>query len=317
MKKTVPGVSIAAVERETGLGKDLLRVWERRYGFPQPHRDMHGDRIYPPEQVEKLHLLRRLIDEGHRPGKIVGLPTAELDALRKKIATGSRAGNSVPDAELRHFIDILQAHQVDELRASLAAQAMRRGLERIIIDVAAPLCQIVGDAWAQGELQVFEEHLFTEELTRFLRVALQPMSHAMTSATLRPRVLLTTLPGEPHAIGLLMAEAMLALNGCACISLGPQTPPAEIVRAARAQQVDIVALSFSAWLNTGQVGEMLTEFTAQLDPAIEIWAGGESPALIRNSWDRIRVTRDLAQIGQEVEAWRQRQSRRDDDASTD
>jgi len=27
-------VSIAAVERDTGLSKATLRVWERRYGFP-------------------------------------------------------------------------------------------------------------------------------------------------------------------------------------------------------------------------------------------------------------------------------------------
>ena len=30
-----PLLSIAAVERETGLGKDTLRAWERRYGFPE------------------------------------------------------------------------------------------------------------------------------------------------------------------------------------------------------------------------------------------------------------------------------------------
>ena len=32
-------LSIAAVERDTGLSKDTLRVWERRYGFPSPGRD--------------------------------------------------------------------------------------------------------------------------------------------------------------------------------------------------------------------------------------------------------------------------------------
>ena len=31
--------NISAVERETGLSKDTLRVWERRYDFPRPVRD--------------------------------------------------------------------------------------------------------------------------------------------------------------------------------------------------------------------------------------------------------------------------------------
>ena len=52
--------SIAAVERDTGLGKDTLRVWERRYGFPQPQRDSSGERIYPLDQVEKLRVIKRL-----------------------------------------------------------------------------------------------------------------------------------------------------------------------------------------------------------------------------------------------------------------
>ena len=35
---------IAAVERDTGLSKDTLRIWERRYGFPSPQRDALGER---------------------------------------------------------------------------------------------------------------------------------------------------------------------------------------------------------------------------------------------------------------------------------
>lgn len=52
---------INAVERETGISKELLRMWERRYGFPCPERDEQGDRIYAPEQVSKLRVIRRLL----------------------------------------------------------------------------------------------------------------------------------------------------------------------------------------------------------------------------------------------------------------
>ena len=40
-------LTIAAVERDVGLSKDVLRVWERRYGFPVPERDANGERLYP------------------------------------------------------------------------------------------------------------------------------------------------------------------------------------------------------------------------------------------------------------------------------
>lgn len=45
------GLPISVVERETGIPKDLLRMWERRYGFPEPARDAQGDRVYPREQA--------------------------------------------------------------------------------------------------------------------------------------------------------------------------------------------------------------------------------------------------------------------------
>ena len=64
-------LSIAAVERDTGLSKDTLRVWERRYGFPLPHRDALGERSYPFDQVERLRTIKRLLDAGHRPGRVV------------------------------------------------------------------------------------------------------------------------------------------------------------------------------------------------------------------------------------------------------
>ena len=61
-------LTIASVERDTGLSKDTLRVWERRYGFPAPGRDARGERLYPLDQVDKLRTLKRLLDLGHRPG---------------------------------------------------------------------------------------------------------------------------------------------------------------------------------------------------------------------------------------------------------
>lgn len=61
---------ITEVERQTGIRQATPRMWEKRYGFPQPLRDRHGDRVYPSSQVERLHAVRRLIDQGVRPGKI-------------------------------------------------------------------------------------------------------------------------------------------------------------------------------------------------------------------------------------------------------
>ena len=85
--------SIADVERDTGLGKDTLRVWERRYGFPSPLRDASGERAYPLEQLQRLRLIKRLMDADYRPGKVVPL---SVDELQEKIdALGMTAHDDI------------------------------------------------------------------------------------------------------------------------------------------------------------------------------------------------------------------------------
>jgi cobalamin-dependent methionine synthase I len=61
-----------------------------------------------------------------------------------------------------------------------------------------------------------------------------------------PQVLLATLPGEQHALGLLMAEARLWQAGNVTLNLGTDVPMDQIVAAAKRTGVTTVALSFSA-----------------------------------------------------------------------
>src|SRR5512137_1994659 len=81
--ESAPGIvlDISGVERETGLSKDVLRMWERRYGFPKPARDENGERQYAAAEVAKLRAIKRLMDIGMRPGRIVRCTQDELNAL--------------------------------------------------------------------------------------------------------------------------------------------------------------------------------------------------------------------------------------------
>ena len=238
----VQRLPIAAVERDTGLSKDTLRVWERRYGFPRPERDGAGDRIYPPEQVSRLHTIRRLMDAGHRPGRIVALPPEALQALFDAAPAAPVAADTAP--ALENYLALIGQHDIHKLRRALGQDLLRLGLVAFVTHLVAPLNTAVGEAWMQGRFQVFEEHLYTECLTGVLRHAIAGIAPPQGRGA--PRVLLTTVPQEAHGLGLLMVEALLALEGCHCLSLGPQTPLADIAHAARVHESDIVALSFTA-----------------------------------------------------------------------
>ena len=161
--------TIASVERDTGLGKDTLRVWERRYGFPQPVRNACGERVYPPNQVEKLRLMRHLIDLGHRPGKIVVQDISDLQALLSQGACHTRTGAPGAHEDLMHYIDLCKAGQFEQLRDALWQQLQRTGLHALVIEVAAPLNGMVGDLWARDRIAIYEERLYTESIQAVLR----------------------------------------------------------------------------------------------------------------------------------------------------
>jgi DNA-binding transcriptional MerR regulator/methylmalonyl-CoA mutase cobalamin-binding subunit len=297
-------LSIAAVERDTGLSKDTLRVWERRYGFPNPERDHFGERIYSIDQVDRLRAIRRLMDTGYRPGKIIGLSLEDLQALAESVSQPAPIASEDQAADLDQLMNVLKSHEIEDLRRQLSQRVLRLGLARFVTELVAPLTEKVGDTWARGQLEIYEEHLFTESMQVVLRNAISTIPQPGN----RPRVLLTTFPSEPHGMGLLMVEALLALEGCRCFSLGVQTPVWDIVLASQAQDIDLVVLSFSPVMNPTLVVDGLTELRAKLPKSVEIWAGGRCPVLSRRAPDGIRVVTEFAELTKSVIDWRHRHS---------
>lgn len=306
-------LSIAAVERDTGIAKDTLRVWERRYSFPKPLRDANDDRAYPIDQVEKLRLLKRLLDQGHRPGSVVQLPITELRQLNTKpiLENESHSGGSaISQDEMMRYLNLLRSHQTEALRLELSTTMIKIGLDRFVIEIVAPLIKNIGEYWVDGKIEIHEEHLFTEQIKHLLRTAINsvPKGHMGQNEDMaRPRILLTTFPQEKHGIGLLMAEALMALEGCVCISLGTQTPILEIAQAARAQKADIVALSFSSQINQNHVIDGLKDLQSKLSPEVEIWAGGDNQALRKRPPEDIKILASLHDICGGVKSWRVQQ----------
>jgi methanogenic corrinoid protein MtbC1 len=264
-------MNIGAVERDTGLGKDTLRVWERRYGFPQPVRDGNGERLYSTEQVERLHLIKRLMDQGHRPGRLFAASEEDLLLLAGAGPSAERGAPIDDQGVVAQILALIKSHDAQGLRQALNQAMMREGLHHFVLDTVIPLNRIVGESWMRGELEVFEEHLYSEQMKSLLR---QAISSLPASANGRPRILLTTVPDERHVLGLLMVEGLLALDGATCISLGVQTPLSDIRQAAEAHGADIVALSFSSAFPARQIAPLLSQLREILPLSVELWAGG-------------------------------------------
>ena len=294
--------SIAAVERDTGLSKDVLRMWERRYGFPDPQRDANGERAYPSSQVDRLRLIKRLMDQGHRPGKLMSASDEELGALTPRRTKPPRDVLDSAPSELDGLLDLIKNHDVAGYQQAMQQRLARQGMQRFVQDSIAPLTRLVGDAWEEGQFEVFEEHLFTELTKRLLRQAIATLPGNQRT----PRVLLTTVPDEPHVIGLLMVEALFALEGAECIPLGTQMPLLEIARAAGAHRADIVALSFSTAFPQRQIPGLLQQLRMVLPATISLWVGGGGAARLAKI-DGVRLLGSLDEAISAITQWRDEQ----------
>jgi DNA-binding transcriptional MerR regulator/methylmalonyl-CoA mutase cobalamin-binding subunit len=296
------GVSIAMVERETRLSKDVLRAWEKRYGFPAPGRDANGERSYPAEQVERLRLMKRLVDGGLRPGRLARLTAAQLAQLGARPAPGAAlpgAHDSAHDGAAIASLLAALKHDPPGFQQALRRQLAQQGLARFVAHTVAPLTLAVGARWEDGSFEIFDEHFYTEETARILRQAIGALPAPMPG----PRILLTSLAGETHALGLLMVEALLALDGAACVSLGTDTPASCVVRAAAAHRADIVALSFSSAYPRRQIAPALLQLRQALPAATALWAGGAVTAVL-DPIDGVCLLPGLDDGRQALAAWR-------------
>ncbi|OMH38035.1 MerR family transcriptional regulator [Motiliproteus sp. MSK22-1] len=290
--------SIEEVSRDTGIGKDTLRVWERRYGFPQPRRGKKGERLYPKEQLDRLRSISRLLDQGCRPGSIVSMSPEQLDILAEQLKT---VKDHRDNPKVDEMVGALGEGRTQEVLQSLRVMLKQQGPQLFTYDIAAPLLEQIGHAWANGQLSIYMEHLITNHLGNMLNEATNEFSHIEDDL----KILLTTLPGERHGMGLLMVELLLRAEGVETINLGVETPVDQLVEACIGLNPQVLALSFSAIHKRASVIAVLRELSDKIPVSVILLAGGEGISKLRSIPERIRVVKKLDTLGIEVRSIRQ------------
>lgn len=266
--------SIGVVERDTGIGRDTLRVWERRYGFPEPVRNEKGERSYSELQVRRLQRIRRLLDRGLRPGKLLPLSDQQLDEIETSLKP---VVPEVLDEAVSAIVDAIRSADGARVERLFQQQYDKQGMQGFVLRTAVPLVKVVGELWMSGQLQVFQEHFLSQQLIRFLNAE---VARLRLSAK-KPVVLLATLPGEEHTLGLLMVAAMLSSHGITTINLGGEVPMDQICQAVEQFRADIVGITFSGAYQYKNIRAHLVELDEKLPETVDIWAGGEGVRRLR------------------------------------
>lgn len=239
--------SIGVVCRRTGLKSDRVRAWERRYDVVQPVRSEGNQRLYSEDDVEKLLLLRRATDAGHRIAQIAHLKPAELRQLleidvpaRAPETQRPRAGEADrADVLLGAALTAIQQLDAEALRGHLARALETLSPASVTQQLLVPLIHEIGELWEEGGLKASHEHLGTAVLRTFI----EQLCVARDVSANDPRLLVTTPATERHELGALLATATATNAGWRVTYLGPDLPAADIAAAARQRGARAVGLS--------------------------------------------------------------------------
>jgi len=236
-------LSIGALSAATGVPVETIRTWERRYGYPRPERKPSGHRVYPLVAVPRLRRMAEAIARGHRAAEVVGGSDKVLDALLRisvpPAPLPAPSAAAPPPASSADLLARVTAFDGEALKRAFHRDWAMLGPLAFLATRASPFLTAVGEAWADGKIDVRHEHFASAALGDFLRAVRLPLDERATG----PIVVLATLPGEPHTLGLEMAALVLALAGWRVLYLGAETPPEQVTALAHEAPLRAVALS--------------------------------------------------------------------------
>jgi MerR family transcriptional regulator, light-induced transcriptional regulator len=269
---------VQVVVHQTGLTPHVLRAWERRYGAVRPTRSESGRRLYTDLDIRRLKLLSRITKQGHPIGNVATLPDEALENLAKQTtisrAERPRSGKGSSGRErtaiVRDCIAVVQRFDTDGLNRILKRSVLEAGYTAVVRQVIAPLAQRLGDLWSEGILQTSHEHFASGVIRAFLLDPARQYSGTLPNTAL----VASTLQGQLHELGVIMAAALAAERGWRVIYLGPSLPALEIASVAMKCDARVVALSMVYPEAEPQIVNELRELRNSLPEKTPILIGG-------------------------------------------
>lgn len=253
------GLRLAQLTAVTGLSPELIRAWERRYGFPTPDRTGGGHRRYSQHQVDGLHRAVMLIRSGFRA----------RDAI-------ARATQEIPDEPAAGAVQESAQGLAEQLVGGDAGQALAvllqlertLGFEVALERTVLPAMHLIGDQWADGTADVAQEHTATGLVLSWLGTVRAGLARRAPG----PReILVATPPGEHHAVPVWALEILLTRRGIAALALGSDVPQASIVRELTTRQPKALVLAIQA---PGPSARLEAAASAAAEAGVALFMGG-------------------------------------------
>jgi DNA-binding transcriptional MerR regulator len=266
---------IGELSRRSGVSRERLRAWERRYELLHPERSEGGLRLYSETDLERVRAMQRHLGSGLAAAEAARLAaTVELNA-------GEPAGAAAAArADLRDALagfDETRAHAI--LDGVFAAMTVDAALSGVVI----PYLHELGERWERGFASVEEEHFASGVLRGRLFGFARDWGRGFGTPAL-----LACAPREQHDLGLVAFGLALRSRGWRVGYLGADTPVGSVAGAARAFAPEFVVIS--------SVNAKLFHDNAdglrQLAQTYRLCLGGQGAADAKVDVDALRLSGD-------------------------
>jgi len=274
---------IHRVAKLTGLSKDVIRVWERRYGLVKPSRSSNRYREYSDEEVALLRFVKNQMEQGATIGSLAAEGHDSLVA-RMRIATPVSAEDQKPHDrlldDLMGALDPLDKAGFERrLNGAVAVIPFEEAVQRILL----PLQRRIGELWHEGRLNVAVEHY----VTKIIQQKLFSVMNQLPVNEFGPRILIACPEGETHEIGAQAVAYIAATKGCHVYYLGPNLPFSGLSTFCEQITPDLVLLSLTEVRSEAAALQQLQELE-QLATRWSVAVGGQGA---RAMGDRLRDTK--------------------------
>ncbi|HWE11410.1 MAG TPA: MerR family transcriptional regulator [Solirubrobacteraceae bacterium] len=212
------GIRTNAAAVMLGVSPNTLRSWERRYGFPKPHRSAGGHRQYSLAEIEALRLT---LAETHNVSSAISL------------ARERGEGPSTPSRLTAAFAAFDEESANRLLEESLGLRSVERTIEEVLLEAVGSLHQ-PGPSSAEYEFA-----------WRHAIGWLAAQRRLAPSATRRDGVMVfdASAPCDLDAVHAQALEVVLRRASLRTLALTPAIEPARLGRALRALEPAAVVLT--------------------------------------------------------------------------
>ncbi len=221
-----------AVARLTGIPVQTLRVWERRYKIVGPGKSATGQRLYSPEEVARLTLIKQLVGAGHAIGSIAALDMELLQAMRDKAA---RAAMDLPRATAANATEKLPPVRVAIVGDALAMRVEHYRLPALQVVATSPNAARAGEALqgVMADALLIELPTLQRETPRLVRSLAQQVGarHIVVEYGYGPQ----RIEQELRSQGFLLAHAPLNIEQLESLCDVLPAPPRAVLPASLPQ----------------------------------------------------------------------------------